>query len=474
MILFDNAGYERFFNPLCCKNKRIYYECILRLIEKSKSVPLLYETDARDCLIWYLRNCAYALEEEELTENAEEKVSNKKSETENAGAILAYFRRCGWIAEREIGRNGDNIATVLPYCRKLIDAIERIFRRDTSGILTNHIFAVYDILHSAFDSDHGRAVRPYSNILVPLSDHVWDLKNELLALKDSIRSIMCMVIRMTEMNSFGRFLMKDEMMHLFFNDYFFLKRDGLLPGYIAEIERMLRRIADTEVYGNMVKEYRNLKQTEEGQAKETVDAQLSEIQNFIGYEYAKEMDYIDKKINGYYNLYSTRILMVLGNHMNMQSCLNDLLLTLKELGREEKQGAILALSESFRLQSCKYVGRKSIERRKKRKPNRKSGAIVTGRLSEEEKAKLTGELLHEYPDRYGVGQAAAYFGRLLGDRDEIRVVKENIAGREDAMMAAAGMIYSGAEDFPYEVEFLDGTMETEAATLSNIRIRRKK
>ena len=205
-----------------------------------------------------------------------------------------------------------------------------------------------------------------------------------------------------------------------------------------------------------------------------MDAQLSEIQNFIGYEYAKEMDYIDKKINGYYNLYSTRILMVLGNHMNMQSCLNDLLLTLKELGREEKQGAILALSESFRLQSCKYVGRKSIERRKKRKPNRKSGAIVTGRLSEEEKAKLTGELLHEYPDRYGVGQAAAYFGRLLGDRDEIRVVKENIAGREDAMMAAAGMIYSGAEDFPYEVEFLDGTMETEAATLSNIRIRRKK
>ena len=55
MIPFDNAEFENFFNPLCCKNKRIYYECILQLIEKSKSVPLLYETDAKDTIILYLK-----------------------------------------------------------------------------------------------------------------------------------------------------------------------------------------------------------------------------------------------------------------------------------------------------------------------------------------------------------------------------------------------------------------------------------
>ena len=55
MLLFDSAEYEYFFNPLCCRNRRIYYECILQLIEKSKSVPLLYETDARDTLILYFR-----------------------------------------------------------------------------------------------------------------------------------------------------------------------------------------------------------------------------------------------------------------------------------------------------------------------------------------------------------------------------------------------------------------------------------
>lgn len=135
MILFDNAEYDNFFNPLCCRNKRIYYECILQLIEKSKSVPLLYETDAKDTIILYLRNCTYAVEDEVASNNADENISSKKTETENAGAILRYFRRCGWISEKEIGRNGDNIATVMPYCRKMIESIERIFNRDRTGIL---------------------------------------------------------------------------------------------------------------------------------------------------------------------------------------------------------------------------------------------------------------------------------------------------------------------------------------------------
>ena len=311
MILFNNEGYEHFFNPLCCKNKRIYYECILQLIEKSKSVPLLYETDARDTLILYFRNCKYEVAEEDNSGNADENISSKKSETENAGAILRYFRHCGWISEREIGRNGDNIATVAPYCRKLIDAIERIFNRDNHAALTNHIFSIYDVLHSAFIVDHGRTHRPYSNILVPAVDSVSDLKNELLILKDSIRAIMRMVIKMTETNELGQFIIKDQMMEAFFNDYFFIKKGGLIPGYIEEIERLLRKIIKTEVYENMIREYQSLNNVEESKAREIVDSQLSEVRSFISYDYIKEMDFIDKKINNYYSLYSTRILMVL-------------------------------------------------------------------------------------------------------------------------------------------------------------------
>lgn len=436
MLLFNNAEYDSFFNPLCCKNKRIYYECILQLIEKSKSVPLLYETDAKDTIILYLRNCAYAVEDEVASSNADENISSKKTETENAGAILRYFRRCGWISEREIGRNGDNIATVMPYCRKMIEAIERIFNRDNRAALTNHIFSIYDTLNTAFVADHGRTHRPYSTILIPVSDNVADLKNELLILKDSIRSIMRMIIKMTETNELGQFLIRDEMLENFFSDYFFIKKDGLIPGYIEEIEKMLRKIVKTEVYENMIKEYQSFYNADEISAREVVDGQLAEIKSFISYDYIKEMDYIDKKINNYYSLYSTRILMVLSNNVNMQTYLNDLLMTIKDFESDEKREIIESIAKCFSLRSYKYVGRKSIERREKRKPNTKTGAIITGSLSDEEKARLTRELLYEYPDRYGVKQATSYFESVLADKESIVPDKTIIKTRDDAMMIA--------------------------------------
>ncbi|PRR82205.1 Wadjet anti-phage system protein JetA family protein [Clostridium luticellarii] len=474
MILFDKAEYDHFFNPLCCKNRRIYYECILQLIEKSKTIPLLYETDAKDCIILYLRNCTYAVEDEDGSDNGDENISSKKSDAENASAILRYFRSCGWISEREIGRNGDNIASVMPYCRKMIGSIQRIFDRDTSGALTNHIFAIYDTLKSALDTEHGRTIRPYSNILIPLTDNVSDLKNELLILKDSIRTIMRIVIKMTEVNTFGQFLIKDEMMNLFFNDYFFIKKDGLIPGYIAEIEKMLRQVMNTDVYDNMIHEYETLNQVDEYKAREIIYGQFTEIQGFINYDYVKEMDYIDKKINNYYNLYSTRILMALSNNTNMQTYLNDLLMILKEMDAEEREITLAEISKSFQLSSYKHIGKKSIERRKKRRPNIKSGAIVISALSDDEKAKLTQELLHEYPDRYSVGQVASYFDALLSDKVSVTTSDQNIKNRDEAMMIAASIIYSGSDEFPYEVEFLGGMVETEVASISNIRIKRKR
>lgn len=474
MLLFDNVDYNRFFNPLSCKNKRIYYECILRLIEKSKEVPIMYETDARDTLVLYFRNLLYTVEDEYNGERADENISSKKTETENASAVLSYFRSCNWISERELGRNGDNIATVTPYCRKIIDSIERIFNRDNSAALTNHIFSIYDILHSAFSSDHGRTLRPYSNILVPVVDNVSDLKNELLVLKDSIRSIMRIVIKMTETNELGQFLVKDEMMERFFNDYFFIKKDGLIPGYVDEIEKMLRQIVKTDVYENMIKEYINLQNIEERKAREIIDGQLEEVKSFISYNYVKEMDYIDKKINSYYSLYSTRILMVLSNNVNMQNYLNNLLMAMKDFDVDDKKEVLQAVSQCFGLQAYKYVGRKSIERRKKRKPNTKSAAIINSLLSDDEKARLTRELLYEYPDRYGVKQATEYFDNLFNSQDSISPSETTIKNRDDAMMVAAGIIYSGSLEFPYEVEFLEGTIETEVATISNILIKRTK
>ena len=469
MSFFDTLN-ERFFNPFCCRNRSLYFACISQLIEKSKEIPVLYETDARDTLILYLQNCQYTIE----TENIGEEITSARSPQENASAILRYFRACGWITPQEIGRSGDNLASVTAYCRKLVDAIQRIFGGDANGAITNHIFSMYEILKSSFGKDSARAIRPYQNILVPLIENECDLKNELLILKDSIREIMRAVMKMADVNSFGQFLIKDELLNRFFNDYFFIKKSGLIPSYISNIDRMLQKLRRSELYDRMIREYIRISNVEEFQAKEKIDRQFDELDSFINLEYEQEMGYIDRKINTYYNLYSTRMMMVLSDNTNLEHELNRLLLFLKELDGEDREEIIGRLAQSHRLMSVGFIGRKSFERRKKSNPNLKNAGLLQAELSAEERQRLTDELLTETPDRYSMDHVEQYFDRLMSGREKISVEECGAHTRDDATMIAASIIYSGTAGFPYEVEFKDDMIETEAARISNINIKRKK
>ena len=468
MSYFDSVS-EKFFNPFCCKNREVYFECISLLIEKSKEIPVLYETDARQCIIIYLQNCIYVIE----TEDIGDEVSSARRPQENASAILRYFRACGWITPKEIGRSGDNIASVSAYCRKVIDAIHRIFDQDVNSAITNHIFSIYEILKTSLGKDSVRAIRPYSNILIPLVENECDLKNELLILKDSIREIMHAVMRMPDVNSFGQFLIKDELLTRFFNDYFFIKKSGLIPSYIAEIERMLRRLRNSDLYGRMIQEYIKLKSADEIQAKELIDRQFGELESFINLEYEQEMSYIDKKINTYYNLYSTRMMMVLSNGTNLEHVLNRMLMLLKETDEEDRREILQSLAQTHRLQSIGFISRKSFERRKKPNPNMTNVGLATDELSDEERQRLTEELLSETPDKYCLDNVKEYLDQLPFLKEELHLDECSIRTREDAMMMAASMIYSGTAGFPYEVEFEEGMIETAAASISNMNIKRK-
>jgi len=66
-----------------------------------------------------------------------------------------------------------------------------------------------------------------------------------------------------------------------------------------------------------------------------------------------------------------------------------------------------------------------------------------------------------------------YFDRLMGDRRMVSVEDCLVHTREDAMMIAASIIYSGTEGFPYEVEFGEGMVQTDAAAIRQVRIRRR-
>ncbi len=469
MSIFQSINNDHFFNPFCCKNREIYLDCINELIDKAKELTTLYEQDARQCLVLYLQNCRYAIE----TEDIGVEISGGQSVQENASAILRYFRLCGWIAQREIGRSGDNIAAISPACRKLIEALNRLFDSDRNGAITNHIFAMYEILKSALEKDNARAIRPYTNIMMPLLDNEDDLKNELYTLKDSIREIMHAVMKMSDANSFGQFLIRDEILEKFFNDYFFIKRSGLIPGYIAGIDRMLTRIRRSQVYERMICELQEMKRILPEEARTIVDRQFGELDSFVNAVYEKEMTYIDRKINTYYNLYSTRIMMVLSNNTNLQHFLNQILMQLKETEPEEREKILRLLAEHFRVQSTGFIGRKSFERRKKANPNLSSAAIAEAEASEEEIKKLTMELLEQTPDYYNLKNVKEYFDRIDFVAGKKAAADLKIKRREDAMMVAAAIVYSGTKEFPYETEFGSGMVETEIASISDITLTRK-
>ena len=40
MSFFETLD-EKFFNPFCCRNRALYFECISQLIEKSKEISVL-------------------------------------------------------------------------------------------------------------------------------------------------------------------------------------------------------------------------------------------------------------------------------------------------------------------------------------------------------------------------------------------------------------------------------------------------
>ena len=121
-----------------------------------------------------------------------------------------------------------------------MDFLRKMTEKSGEGMMSNRIFSMYEIIKSAFEEDSVRRERPYTNILVPLIDNETELKNELADLKDSISGIMKAVIVFQDINSFGQFIMKDEMLDHFFSEYFFVKNNGLIPAQISFIKAKLR------------------------------------------------------------------------------------------------------------------------------------------------------------------------------------------------------------------------------------------
>ena len=464
MNFFDYIHNEAFFRPLNLKYRRIYYDCIQILIDKAKELAVLYESDAKDSLTLYLRNAG---------------IQDAKEDTDDAGGelrppeILSLFRECGWLMPREIGRSGEYVVNISTDCRRIMDFLRKISERKGEGMMSNRIFSMYEIMKSAFDEDSLRKERPYTNILVPLLDNETELKNELTDLKDSISNIMKAVVVFQDINSFGQYIMKDEMLDRFFHEYFFIKNNGLIPAQISFIRNRLRVLRQGEIFERMIAECSGRFQMSPEEAEEKIEHYFAELQYFLSVEYEENMELIDTRINNYYNLANTRIMLMAGNGIRLEAVLNDFLNAVSGLGEAEQDEAMERLCECTRIINQKYVGYRSFEKKKRLKNEGENIGLSNEELSEEEKLAQTEELFRKAPNRYSVEKVSGFMDIQMDGREKISIKEKQVRTKEEALMYTAAMLYAGNGEFPYQIQITDEEVAKEIADMSNVVISRK-
>lgn len=476
MNFFDYIKNDAFFKPLTLKYRRIYYDCIQILIEKTKELPVLYEADAKDSITVYLRNADINAIKNNLPDEINPFV---EIESEESGAelqspeILSLFRECGWLLPREIGRNGEYVVNISIDCRRFMDFLRKMTEKTGEGTMSNRIFSMYEIMKSTFEEDSVRRERPYTNILVPLIENETELKNELADLKDSISSIMKAVIIFQDINSFGQFIMKDEMLDRFFSEYFFVKNNGLIPAQISFIKGKLRILRQEENCEKMIKECSEKLQLNYEEAEERVERYFAELQYFLSVEYEANMELIDSRINNYYNLANTRIMLMASNGVRLESVINDFLNTASKMTEEEQNVAMEKVAECTRIISQKYIGYKSFEKNKRIKNEGENIGIVAVELSEEEKRLQTEKLFNSSPNRYSVDRVSTFLDVQMGSEEKMNIKEKMIQTKEEILMYAAAILYAKNEEFLYDIQLSEETVKTEIADITDMTIIKK-
>ena len=460
---FDYINNDAFFKPLTLKYKRVYYDCIQILIDKMKEMPVLYESDAKDRITIYLRNI-------DIVEEIEDEDSGVELQ---ASEILSLFRECGWLLPREIGRNGEYVVNISIDCRRFMDFLRKMTEKSGEGMMSNHIFSILEIVKSASEEDSVRRERPYTNILMPLIDNEKELKNELADLKDSISSIMKAVINFQDINSFGQFIMRDEMLNHFFSEYFFVKNKGLIPSQISTINDNLRSFMQDEMYEKIINECSEKLQLNYEEARERVEGYFSELQNFLDDEFNDNMELIDSRINNYYNLANTRIMLMASNGVRLESVINDFLNIVSKMSEEEQNNAMNKIADCTRVINQKYVGYKSFEENKRIKNEGENIGLPIEELSEEEKREQTEKLFDSSLNKYSVDKVSSFLNRQMMNEEKINIKEKTIQTKEEALMYAAAILYAKNEEFPYEIQMYEETVKTAIAEISDMTIIKK-
>lgn len=281
------------------------------------------------------------------------------------------------------------------------------------------------------------------------------------------------VIAFQDINSFGQFIIRDEMLDHFFREYFFIKNNGLIPAQLSYIKGKLRVLRQGEMCDKMIRECSEMREMSYEAAQERVEKYFAELQHFLSVEYESNMEMIDSRINTYYNLANTRIMLMAGNGIRLEAVLHDFLTAVSKLPEDERDAAMEKAADCARVVNQKYIGYKSFEKNRRAKNEGENIGLAAVELSEEEKAAQTEHLFQSAPNRFSVERVSNFLDVQLGNEKKISIKEKKVHRKEEILMYAAAMVYARNKEFPYDVQLSEEMVETEAADITNVTVSRR-
>ena len=169
-----------------------------------------------------------------------------------------------------------------------------------------------------------------------------------------------------------------------------------------------------------------------------------------------------------------RIRLVTSNGMNIQSLIDKILTHIKETNNDEKEIIMKVLQECINIDTQKYISRKSYQKKKRQNFDVGSTAVDVNDLTDEEKNKITQELIDNSINPYSIERTNVFFELMFKESKLPFIKSKYIKNKEDALMFVSAFIYSGEDEFDFTVELDEGYEKTIVADISNMVVRRKK
>ena len=185
------------------------------------------------------------------------------------------------------------------------------------------------------------------------------------------------------------------------------------------------------------------------------------------------MELIDKRINNYYNLANTRIMLMASNGIRLETAINDFLNVVSKMPGKEQDIAMDKVADCTRITNQRYVGYKSFEKQRRTKNAGENIGLSAVELSDEEKSRQTEALFHSAPNRYSVERVGDFLDVQMGTDKAISIKEKSVKSREEALMYAAAMLYAKNAEFPFEVQVSDEVVRTDIADISNVKVSKR-